>query len=287
MPHPLATNLRLLAPFGAEIEADLATPLDDEGQAVLRGLMATHKLLLFRNQHLSEDAQAGLMSALGPVLGAQGEYREISSDGNLGAGPLVYHSDLAFTEEPFRYLSLQALEVNDRQSWTSFAHGVAVLGRLPAPLRALVGECQARTVISLVQSRREVAFDNPDFLPQQLRPAVIAHPETGEPVLYISEMQTARIENMPQPESDALLAELFAHLYAPEAVYRHEWCNGDLLIWDNIALSHARCDLTGMQPRRLQRIAVAQKSFFDLCPQFALDDPRVAAWASGDKLRVS
>lgn len=287
MPHPLAVHVRPLAPFGAEIEADLTTPLDLEGQAALRGLMATHKLLLFRNQHLSEAAQADLMSALGPVLGAQGEYREISSDGNLGAGPLAYHSDLAFTPEPFRYLSLQALAVNDRQSWTSFANGVAVLGRLPAGLRARVEGAQARTVISLVQTHRAVAFENPEFLPQQRRPAVIAHPETGEPVLYISEMQTARIEGLPQPESDALLAALFAQLYAPETVYRHEWCNGDLLIWDNIALSHARCDLTGMQPRRLQRIAVARKSFFDLCPQFALDDPRIAAWAAGEELKVS
>jgi taurine dioxygenase len=279
-------RIRPLVPFGVEIERDLATPLDDAERARLRGLMARYKLVLFRRQSLSEDAQVDLLSALGGVLGTRGEYREISSDGNLGAGPLAYHSDLAFTEEPFRYLSLHALEVNDGESWTSFASGTKVLETMPPELRARLEGLNARTVISLVQSHRAVSYDNPPFLPQQVHPAIIAHPETGEPVLYISEMQTARIEGMDREESDALLAGLFGLLYAPINVYRHHWHNGDVLIWDNIALTHSRCDLTGMTPRRLQRVAVATKSFFDLCPQFDLGDPRVSAWASGEKLQM-
>src|SRR3712207_4964518 len=98
-------------------------------------------------------------------------------------------------------------------------------------------------------------------------------------------MQTARIEGLSQADSDTLLGRLFDALYDPTNVYEHRWNNGDLVIWDNIALQHARCDLTGMRPRRLQRIAVADKSFFDLCPQFDLADPRVAAWASGETLQ--
>ena len=277
---------RPLEPFGLELERDLTMPLTPDEQAALVELMARHKLLLFRKQRLAEADQVRVLGALGRVLGAQGEYREISSDGNLGAGPLAYHSDLAFTEEPFKVLSLHALEVNDGESWTSFANGVTVLGRLsPRLLEKLEGR-DALTVISVVQSHRDVEFNPPAFLPQQCRPAIIPHPETGEPVLYISEMQTARLEGLGQAESDELLQELFSALYAPENVYRHYWHNGDFLIWDNIALQHARCDLTGMYPRRLQRVAIADKSFFDLCPQFDLSDPRIAAWASGQKLQV-
>jgi taurine dioxygenase len=99
-------------------------------------------------------------------------------------------------------------------------------------------------------------------------------------------MQTARLDGLAQAESDAVLRALFSHLYAPENVYRHPWRNGDVVIWDNLALQHARPDLTGIKPRRLQRIAVADKSFFDLCPQFSLDDPRVAAWGAGETLDV-
>ena len=91
---------------------------------------------------------------------------------------------------------------------------------------------------------------------------------------------------MDQAESDATLNALFAELYRDDRVYRHHWNNGDLVIWDNIALQHARCDLTGMTPRRLQRIVVADKSFFDLLPQFKVGDERISAWGSGNKQLV-
>jgi len=278
---------RAIEPFGLEVEHDLARPFEAPEAVALQSLFSRHKLLVFRSQRLSEDDQVRVMSALGRVLGAKGEYREISSDGNLGHGPLAYHSDLAFTAEPFKCLSLHALAVNDGQSWTSFANGVRVLAMLPAELRAGIEGRDALTVISLVQSHREVEFDPPAFLPQQRRPALVPHPSTGEPILYINEMQTARIEGVTREQSDALLSALFAALYAPSNVYRHYWHNGDFVVWDNLALQHARCDLTGMYPRRLQRVAVADKSFFDLCPQFDLGDPRIAAWASGQRLDVA
>jgi len=113
------------------------------------------------------------------------------------------------------------------------------------------------------------------------------HPVTGEAILYVSEMQTARIGSLPPELSEALLQELFGYLYAPAKVYEHRWRNGDVVIWDNLALQHSRPDLTGCVPRRLQRVAVADKSFFDLCPQFALGDPRITAWASGETLAVA
>lgn len=278
---------RQIEPFGLEIDRDLNLPIGAADAAALRELYSVHKLLVFRRQTLSEERQVEVMSLLGRVLGGKGEYRELSSDGNLGAGPLAYHSDLAFSELPFKALSLHALAVNDGQSWTAFANGIEAAANLPAALRAKIEDHDALTVISVTQSHRDVEFDPPAFLPQQIRPTLMPHPETGEPILYISEMQTARILGYYQRDSDALLSALFDALYAEQNVYRHYWNNGDFVIWDNIALQHARCDLTGMHPRRLQRVAIADKSFFELFPQFDLGDPRIAAWASGEKLKVS
>jgi taurine dioxygenase len=275
-----------LKPFGLEIDRDLSRPISDAEAGELRALYSAHKLLVFRKQALSEERQVHVMSLLGRVLGSKGEYRELSSDGNLGAAPLCYHSDLAFTEEPFKALSLHALAVNDGQSWTAFANGVTVVDKLPAALRQKIEGRDALTVISVTQTHRDVEFDPPAFLPQQTRLVLTPHPQTGEPILYISEMQTARIEGYPQKDSDALLSELFAALYDESNVYRHYWNNGDFVIWDNLALSHARCDLANMHPRRLQRVAIADKSFFDLCPQFDLGDSRISAWAFGQKLTV-
>jgi taurine dioxygenase len=282
MSESIPFKIKPLEPFGVEVLHDLSVPIADREGEALRELFYREKLLLFRNQSLTEDQHAALLAHIGPVLGSRGEYREISSDGNLGAGPLCWHSDLSFTAEPFKGLSLYALEVNPGQSATRFASATRAVKFLPDELRARIARMDAVALISPVQSHRQLAYRLPSFFPQQTRPAILPHPETGEPVLYVSQMQTARIGELPQEEGESLLNALFSTLYAAGNVYEHRWHNGDLVIWDNIALQHSRPDLTAHSPRRLRRIALATKSFFDLCPQFDLNDPRVAAWARGD-----
>ena len=277
---------RQLAPFGMEIDIRLEWPLPKGFEERLVELFDRHKLLVFRNQALPESDQVKLLENFGRVLGSHGEYREISTDGGLGAGPLTWHSDLAFTEEPFKVISLHAVAVNDGQSYTDFVNGVDTAATLPAALAAKVAGREAMTMIAPIQTHRTVGYDSSQDMPHQVRPVIIPHPRTGEPVLYISDMQTTRIIDMDREESDATLDALFAELYRDDRIYRHRWNNGDIVIWDNIALQHARGDLTGMSPRKLQRVVVADKSFFDLLPQFKVGDERVSAWGSGGKQLV-
>jgi taurine dioxygenase len=154
-------------------------------------------------------------------------------------------------------------------------------------LRARVEALDVATVIPPSQTERAVTYETPDFLPQITGPAVISHPVTGQPILNVFEMQTSRVEGLAPEQSEALLQELFGYLYAPDNVYEHAWHKGDLVIWDNIALQHGRHDQHATGRRRLRRIAVADKTFFQLCPQFTSDDPRILAWGSGEKLMVA
>lgn len=80
---------------------------------------------------------------------------------------------------------------------------------------------------------------------------------------------------------------IFSHLYARDNVYRHERRPGDLVIWDNIAIQHARSAQASAVRRRLRRVAVANKTFFQLWPQFLPDDPRIAAWGAGGRLELT
>ena len=100
---------------------------------------------------------------------------------------------------------------------------------------------------------------------------------------YINWMQPNRIVGLDKKESDALLQQLFDELYREDRIYRHSWNNGDFVIWDNTDAQHSRCDLTGMCPRKPQRIVIADKSFFDLLPQFTVGDAKISAWGSGGK----
>jgi len=78
------------------------------------------------------------------------------------------------------------------------------------------------------------------------------HPRaTGRENAYINGL----LMGLPKEENEALLEELFAHLYAPENILEHQWRTGDLVIWDNMAAQHARgtVSLDG-PPRTLRKV---------------------------------
>src|SRR3546814_15693160 len=53
--------------------------------------------------------------------------------------------------------------------------------------------------------------------------------------------------------SDLLLDELASYVDNEELIYCHNWRPGDLLIWDNRALQHARMNFDPAQKRTIRR----------------------------------
>jgi taurine dioxygenase len=280
----MSFQIRRLEPFGVEVDCDLAQPLDEAGQAALRALLQRESLLLFRDQSLAEADQVRIMGHFGKVLYEEGYQFEIALDGMLGAHRLAYHSDNIFLSDPILMLSLYALEVDEGRTSTLFAHNQKVLDALLAELRERLPAMDARAVIPMTQVERNLSYETPDFLPQYVRPAVFPHAVTGVPTLPVTELQTSRIDGLPPAESEVLLQQLFDALYAPSNVYEHVWRNRDLLLWDNFALQHSRADQRAMTKRRLRRVCMGTKTFFECCPQFDPSDPEIDAWMNGQKL---
>jgi taurine dioxygenase len=101
------------------------------------------------------------------------------------------------------------------------------------------------------------------------QPLVRLHPRTGRPLLYVSAMGTSHVVELPRAASDALLAELFAVLYDPALVYEHNWRNGDLVIFDNLLMQHARGDVLADGPARTLRKVIAPVAYRDIeSPKF-------------------
>jgi len=87
-------------------------------------------------------------------------------------------------------------------------------------------------------------------------PVAHRHPRTGATLLYVSQGMTKEIVGLSIDESESLLDELFAHMYAPGNVCEHEWQRGDLLMWDNLAVQHARPHVSVEGPvRTLRKVA--------------------------------
>ena len=59
---------------------------------------------------------------------------------------------------------------------------------------------------------------------------------------------------MPLPDGRLLLRELIEHATRREFVYRHEWREGDLLIWDNRCTMHRGRAFDEQEMRDLRRV---------------------------------
>ncbi|MBM3488035.1 MAG: TauD/TfdA family dioxygenase [Alphaproteobacteria bacterium] len=270
------------APFGAEVaDLDLGWAVAPEDGRAILAAFRDHALLLFRGQTLTVEDQRRLGALLGPLdrraqvveLTHEGSGRydpyvtlitNIRADGKpigtLPDGEIWFHADKSFTAEPFKALLLYALQVPATGGTTRFANQYLAYARLPAPMRRRIADLRVRQVY-------DFALSNQDFKPDYragttatalaaTHPVAIANPETGRPQLFVNRLMSAFIEDLAQAEGDALLETLLAASEDPAIVYEHRWRAGDLVLWDNRAVIHARTDFPADQIREMRRITV-------------------------------
>jgi taurine dioxygenase len=253
------------ASFGARVAGlDLTTSLAPEVEAALQAALDEYHLLVIHTPDLAPFGQQRLAAVFGPLLdeSRDGSGYTLVSDqpgGSIREGPLLFHSDLAFTPTPLVAISLYALEIPVEGTSTHFADAVGGARRLRPSTAEAVRERHAVHVYPLTDARGDrrfrVATVDADA-PRATHPVLMPHPRTGEPLLFVGQMQTDAIVGLDEPASEALLAELWSELYAPSNVYTHHWRDGDLVVWDNLAVQHARDDVVPGSGRTLRRVPV-------------------------------
>jgi alpha-ketoglutarate-dependent 2,4-dichlorophenoxyacetate dioxygenase len=93
--------------------------------------------------------------------------------------------------------------------------------------------------------------------PPVRHPVVRVNPVNGRRCLFLG-AHASHIEGLPLGQGRALLAELLAHVTQPRFRYRHEWAEGDLVIWDNRCVLHRATPYDSTRFKRLlQRTTVS------------------------------
>ena len=258
---------RLPAAFGVEIRGvDTSAAQPPEAAAELRDLLTRHQLLVFRTQSLDAEAQVRFASALGEVVdeGGDGKRHVFVSNTRVDAvlkrgRPLLFHSDNVFTPAPLAAVGLYAQRVEGATAPTRFANAQRAQENLPADLRERLAHAHALHLSAFTGGwRRYRDAEVESHHPRAQHPILRVNPRSGRPVLFVSEQQTDRILDWEAAESEAMLSELFSHLYAADNLYSHTWEEGDLCLWDNIALQHGRPELPAGRERTLRRVAIAE-----------------------------
>ena len=143
---------------------------------------------------------------------------------------------------------------------TEFASARAAYPSLPAAL-----EQRARPAVaihSFAWSRDQV---RPGFFTDKERaeyppvrhPVVRMNPVNRRPNLFLG-AHASHIEGWPLEEGRAFLKELTAHMTQAEFCYRHEWQEGDLVIWDNRCVLHRATPFdTARYHRLMQRTTIS------------------------------
>ena len=267
-------EIRDLTPaFGAEVEGfDPAVELDHEERRLLKDVFDRRGLLVFRGLNIDRAGQTFLVQMLAgdgypseesvaAAAARQSTFRISNTEPNSAApfGELLLHSDAMWSFEPYAVLSLYGEEVEPPVPPTWFVSTVNAWQTLPDDVRARVEGLEA--VHATGQRQRS---DDAEKLLKPIRaneqstttPVGYRNPRTGTTMLYVSPMMTTEIVGLSEQESEDLLAELFTYIDTPENTVELEWHNGVLAIWDNLAVQHARPDVTAADGvRTLRKVA--------------------------------
>jgi taurine dioxygenase len=228
---------------------DLTSELSTSQTAALRELMRAHYLLVFPGQDLAPDDQMRVVSTFGPVVGPRDE-GPLHSLVDVEAGDVVaFHSDYSFTPRPLPFISLYGATVEGNVANTAFLNGITACAELPPELRRrLLGRTVLHASDILHVGQRSAGSLRASSTRSQTRafcgthhPAILHHPDIGQEVLFINANLCVAINGLPEDEGEALLQDVFAHLYAPQRIHHYDWHAGDLLVFDNVALQHSRC----------------------------------------------
>ncbi|WP_336964563.1 TauD/TfdA family dioxygenase [Sphingobium aquiterrae] len=255
--------------LGAEVHGvNLHEPFDDETSAVLRKGFDEYNLLLIRGVDISAPEQSRYGEVFGRIEVRKGiatgavaqepgtQYiSNTRADGILGDGELKFHQDHLFHEEPLRALMLYAMEIPDSGSQTKWRSGNAIYEALSADLRARAEAVKCLHVFDYDRKDYsvEVGFSNLSANAKTaLQPLVWRSPATGKPAVWVVRFSTADFEGVSHGEGEALLDEIWQAAESVEE-YVHEWKSGDLLIWNNLALQHARMPFNAEERRTLRR----------------------------------
>ena len=100
--------------------------------------------------------------------------------------------------------------------------------------------------------------------PPVSHPIFMTHPITGKKVLYANPGYSMRINELPEAESDEILAFLFEHQLQTKYQYQHRWSVGDVLMWDNMGTLHnAIPDYRPDEHRYIKRCQVMANRYFE------------------------
>ena len=278
--------------LGARVEGlDLSQPLSDDAFKQLEQALGRYGVLSYPQQTLTPLQQKNFAARFGRLeINVANAYQapglpevmilsnKVENGKPLGMSDAGqdWHTDMSYSSTIAFTNVLYGIEIphRDGQSLgnTEFCNMHAAYDDLPEALKT---QLQGMTVLhdfakfwdkmrSVPGSTRPALTDaQRRAKPPVSHPIFLCHPITGRQVLYANPGYAMRINELPQDESDRILAFLFDHQLQPKYQYQHRWRVGDVLMWDNMGTLHnAVADYAAHEHRYITRCQVMADRYF-------------------------
>jgi len=271
--------------FAAEIgDIDLSQQIEPSDYVAIEDAFASYAVLIFPDQHISQDQHLDFARHFGPLEISIGVHRkdtplrlrqEFTDVSNLDftdqiwgkesrrrlfqLGARMWHTDNSFKQLPARASLLYARSIPPVGGHTEFADERAAYDALPEQMKRRLESLMAEH--SILFSRARLGFS--DFSEEERRemppvPQAVVRtiPESGRKSLYLAS-HAGRILGMPEAEGRVLIDELIAHATQRQFVYTHRWRVHDLVMWDDRCTMHHGTEFDDLRWKRdLQRATV-------------------------------
>ena len=234
---------------------DLSGELSASEVERLGELLVAHQVLFFRDQPLTPQAQARFAARFGtlhvhpiyPVLPELPEIMLIDTHPGFLPDNDNWHTDVTFSPTPPLAGILAAKRLPATGGDTLWSSSSAAYESLSEPMRGFLDGLTAQH--SVAKSFPAERWANDPAAKERYERAVAKHPPVNHPVirthpvsgrkgLFVNEGFTTHINELPPPESQAVLAFLFAHVGRPELTVRWKWRVDDVAFWDNRVTQH-------------------------------------------------
>lgn len=276
----MALKLRRLSnALGAEVcDIDVSKPMSEGAFGEIYQAFLDHGILLLRNQDITREQHIEFSRRFGELdrhdalpRDRHPDYPELllvtnrpNPDGTPSNSRYTgrqWHTDLSYTTHPSMCSLLRCYNLPEVGGDTLFANMTMAYDTLSEGMKKLIADLHG---IHLSGTRKigndaegaAYAAEQKRINPPIAQPVVRVHPETGRKALYLGE-KVKRFDGMTEEESRPLIDYLNRHATRPEFVYRHQWRENDVLIWDNRCTMHqALGDFDETQLRHLERTTV-------------------------------
>lgn len=277
-----------IIPTGAALGADVAgfdiNAMREADFAVIRAAWMEHLVLRVRGQEFDDAAQLAFGRGFGPLelspralLTGKGWYPDMpemsrisniidkdgKKTGSLGHGDAYWHSDMNYLEEPPMGSMLHAIQATTQGGGeTRFCNMYMALETLPSDLRrAIEGKTLKHEKVhssdgTIRPGLKDPGTDDVRRIPGPIHPMIMTHPETDREVLYLGRRINGYIMGLPVDESNELLDRIWDHATQEEFVWEQAWRTGDMIVWDNRTVMHARNGFGQDDERLMHRLVL-------------------------------